>query len=393
MSVLPVLIAGGGIGGLAAAISLARKGIPSTVLERNAGFEEIGAGIQLGPNALAVLDRIGAGDRVRDRLIPVAYLEIRDALEGRRLIRLDLRGRFLERFGAGYGVIHRGDLLTALYETCKASEHIALVPSAQVTGWDELPDRVEARTADGRRWEGRCVIAADGLHSRFRQGIAGDGDPIPSGHATFRCLIAPERMPEHCRVDGAVLWAGPDCHLVHYPLKDRKVYNAVITVNDGSHDVARGEAVSDAQVRRLFDSVGDQARAFLNAGTGWRRWTLRDREPADTWVKGRAALLGDAAHPMLQYAAQGACMAIEDAAVLADRLAGHDDPRAALDDYAATRRDRTARVQRLSRRLATEVYHPRGPAAERRDAMLLGLGEEQLLDHLTWLYTPFGGTV
>jgi salicylate hydroxylase len=393
MSVLPVLIAGGGIGGLAAAVSLARKGIPSTVLERNAGFEEIGAGIQLGPNALAVLDRIGAGDRVRDRLIPVAYLEIRDALEGRRLIRLDLQGPFRERFDAGYGVIHRGDLLTALYETCKASDLIALVPAAQVTGWDERPDRVVARTADGRRWEGRCVIAADGLHSWFRQGIAGDGDSVPSGHATYRCLIPPERMPEHCRVDGAVLWAGPDCHLVHYPLKDRKVYNAVITVNDGSTDVARGEAVSDAQVRRLFDSVGDQARAFLNAGTGWRRWTLRDREPADTWVKGRAALLGDAAHPMLQYAAQGACMAIEDAAVLADRLAEHDDPQSALDHYAATRRDRTARVQRLSRWLATEVYHPGGPAAKRRDAMLLGLGEEQLLDRLTWLYTPFGGTV
>ena len=199
-------------------------------------------------------------------------------------------------------------------------------------------------------------------------------------------------MPEHCRVDGAVLWAGPDCHLVHYPLKDRKVYNAVITVNDGSTDVARGEAVPDAQVRRLFDGVGDRARAFLNAGTGWRRWTLHDREPADTWVKGRAALLGDAAHPMLQYAAQGACMAIEDAAVLADRLAEYDDPQAALDVYAADRRERTARVQRLSRWMATEVYHPGGPSAKRRDAMLLGLDEQRLLDHLTWLYTPFGAT-
>ncbi len=392
MTSLPVLIAGGGIGGLAAAVGLARKGLHSVVLERNPGFEEIGAGIQLGPNALAVLDRIGAGPRVRERLIPVGYLEIRDALEGRRLLRLDLQGAFRRRFSAGYGVIHRGDLLTALYETCRASELITLAPAAEVTDWDERPDRVEARTADGRRWEGRCLIAADGLHSWIRRGIAGDGDPIPSGHATFRCLIAPERMPEHCRVDGAVLWAGPDCHLVHYPLKDRKVYNAVITVNDGSTDVARGEAVPDAQVRRLFDGVGDRARAFLNAGTGWRRWTLRDREPADTWVKGRAALLGDAAHPMLQYAAQGACMAIEDAAVLADRLAEYHDPQAALDVYAADRRERTARVQRLSRWMATEVYHPGGPSAKRRDAMLLGLDEERLLDHLTWLYTPFGAT-
>jgi salicylate hydroxylase len=389
---LPVLIAGGGIGGLATAVSLARKGIHSIVLERNPGFQEIGAGIQLGPNALAVLDRIGAGARVRERLIPVGYLEIRDALEGRRLIRLDLRGAFRRRFSAGYGVIHRGDLLTALYETCRASELIALAPAAEVTGWDERPDHVEARTADGRRWEGRCVIAADGLHSWFRQAIAGDGDPIPSGHATFRCLVPPERMPEHCRIDGAVLWAGPDCHLVHYPLKDRKVYNAVITVNDGSTDVARGETVPDAQVRRLFDSVGDQARAFLNAGSGWRRWTLRDRAPADTWVKGRAALLGDAAHPMLQYAAQGACMAIEDAAVLADRLAEYEDPQAALDVYATERQGRTARVQRLSRWMATEIYHPVGPPARRRDAMLLGLDEERLLDHLTWLYTPFGAT-
>jgi 3-hydroxybenzoate 6-monooxygenase len=392
MSGLPVLIAGGGIGGLATAVALARKGIDSIVLERNPAFDEIGAGIQLGPNALAVLDRIGAGGRVRERLIPVGYLEIRDALEGRRLIRLDLRGAFRERFAAGYGVIHRGDLLKALYETCLASDRILLVPSAEIADWEERPDRVEARGADGRRWNGRCLIAADGLHSRFRQRIVGDGEPIPSGHATFRCLIPPERMPEHCRVDGAVLWAGPDCHLVHYPLKDREVYNAVITVNDGSTDIARGEPVPEADVRRLFDRVGDRARAFLDAGTGWRRWTLRDREPADTWVKGRAALLGDAAHPMLQYAAQGACTAIEDAAVLADRLADDADPGTALDRYAAERRDRTARVQRLSRWLAAEVYHPAAASAKRRDAMLLGLDEERLLDHLTWLYTPFGGT-
>lgn len=391
MTISPVLVAGGGIGGLAAAIGLARKGIRSVVLERDRDFLEIGAGIQLGPNALAVLDRLGAGERVRDRLIPVAFLEIRDAVAGGSLVRLDLHGRFLDRFGAGYGVIHRGDLLRSLHETCLEADLIELVPSAEVTSWEEHADHVEAVTADGRGWRGRCLIAADGLHSRFRRDIVGDGDPVPSGHATFRCLIRSELMPEHCRVDGAVLWAGPGCHLVHYPLRDREVYNAVVTVHDGSTDEARGEAVDDETVRHRFDRVGDRARAFLEAGTGWRRWTLRDREPVDTWVKGRIALLGDAAHPMLQYAAQGACMAIEDAAVLADRLAANDDPAAALDDYAAARRDRTARVQRLSRWMAAEVYHPGGTAAGRRDAMLLDLTEDRLLEHLNWLYTPLGG--
>ncbi|RRS01229.1 FAD-dependent monooxygenase [Glycomyces terrestris] len=391
MTGLPVLVAGGGIGGLAAAVSLARKGIPSLVLERNAAFDEIGAGIQLGPNALAVLDAIGAGARVRERLIPVGHLEIRDALDGRALVRLDLRGAFRERYRAGYGVIHRGDLLRALHESCLESPLVALAVNAEAVDWEERPDRVEVRTADGRRLQGRCVIAADGLHSRFRQAIAGDGEPVPSGHATYRCLIPADRMPAASRVDGAVLWAGPDCHLVHYPLKDRAVYNAVVTVNDGSADTARGEAVPDEEVRARFDRIGAGAAAFLSAGTGWRRWTLRDREPVATWTKGRAALLGDAAHPMLQYAAQGACMAIEDAAALAGHLAAQEDPQAALDGYAAARRERTARVQRLSRWMAAEVYHPAGTAAKRRDAMLLGLSEERLLDHLAWLYTPFGG--
>lgn len=383
-----MLVAGGGIGGLAAAVALAHDGIPSTVLERNPGFVEIGAGIQLGPNALAVLDRIGAGERVRRHLIPVGFLELRDALGDRTLARLDLRGRFLERFPSGYGVIHRGDLLKALHETARSSPLVELVSSAEIADCDELPDGIEAAAADGRRWRGRCLIAADGLRSRFRRRIVGDGEPIPSGHSTFRCLIAPERMPEHCRVDGAVLWAGPDCHLVHYPLRRRRVYNAVVTVNDGSTDTARGEPVPDEEVRRLFARVGGHAKAFLHAGSGWRRWTLSDREPAETWTKGRVALLGDAAHPMLQYAAQGACMAVEDAAVLAERLSVHADPAVALDEYAAARRDRTARVQRLSRWLASEVYHPAGPAAAHRDARLLGLDERRLLEYLTWLYAP-----
>ncbi len=384
------LIAGGGIGGLATALGLAQQGYASLVMEKASRFGEIGAGIQLGPNAFHAFDYLGVGDAARSMAIYVDSLRLMDALSAEEICRIPLDDAFRTRFGNPYAVIHRGDLHGVLLKGCEAHDLIDLRTSSEVIDYDQTGDGVTARLADGERIDGAALIGADGLWSNIRKRVVGDGAPRVSGHTTYRSVIPTELMPEDLRWNAATLWAGPKCHIVHYPLSDWKAFNLVVTYHNDAPEPVAGMPVDKEEVRRGFEHVHDRARQIIDYGNDWKLWVLCDRDPVENWVDGRVALLGDAAHPMMQYFAQGACMAMEDAVCLSAVMADHDgDAIAAFPDYQSRRLVRTARVQLQSRQIGDHIYHPAGAHAQLRNAIMQAKSPDDWYDELQWIY---GGT-
>ena len=391
MAEAPVLVAGGGIGGLAAACGLARAGFSVTVLEKAHALGEIGAGIQLGPNAFHAFDALGVGDRARAMAVYVDSLRLMDALSAEEICRIPLGEAFRARMGNPYAVVHRGELHRVFLEACAASPRVTLRTSAAVAGYAQDGASATAILESGERVTGAALIGADGLWSPVRAQMLGDGAPRVSGHTTYRSVIPVEDMPEALRWNAATLWAGPRCHIVHYPLSGWKSFNLVVTYHNDAPAPVAGKPVTHDEVRRGFEHVAPIARQVIDTGRNWKLWVLCDREPVETWVDGRVALLGDAAHPMLQYMAQGACMAMEDAVALAHEMAAATgDPGRALPAYAARRRLRTARVQLQSRAVGEHIYHPAGAHAALRDAVMRAKTEEDWYDTIGWLYGSNG---
>ncbi|HYM30370.1 MAG TPA: 3-hydroxybenzoate 6-monooxygenase [Candidatus Cybelea sp.] len=383
-------IAGGGIGGLATALGLARKGIPSVVLEKSPELGEIGAGIQLGPNAFHAFDYLGVGDAARAMAVYIDRLRLMDALTAEEIAHIPIDDAFRARFRNPYGVVHRGDLYGVFLRSCQADDLIELRAGSEVTGYDQDGSSVTVSLASGERLRARALIGADGLWSRVRERVVGDGKPRVSGHTTYRSVIPTERMPEDLRWNAATLWAGPRCHIVHYPLSGWKVFNLVVTCHNNAPEPVAGKPVSHDEVMQGFLHVHERARSIIAHGSNWKLWVLCDREPVETWIDGRVVLLGDAAHPMLQYFAQGACMALEDAVCLSHVLEAHGgDVDKAFADYQARRVIRTARVQLQSRAIGEHIYHPDGAHARVRDAIIRSLSPKDWYDRLEWLY---GGT-
>ncbi|MBR1221369.1 3-hydroxybenzoate 6-monooxygenase [Bradyrhizobium sp. U87765 SZCCT0131] len=386
----PVLIAGGGIGGLAAAVGLARKGIRSIVLEKAPALGEIGAGIQLGPNAFHAFDYLGVGEAARGMAVYVDQLRLMDALTAEEITHIDLREAFRSRFKNPYAVVHRGDLHGVFLKTCQADPRIELRVSSEVVGYDQDGSSVTARLASGDTVTGSLLIGADGLWSNIRKKVVNDGAPRVSGHTTYRSVIPTEQMPEDLRWNAATLWAGPKCHIVHYPLSGWKVFNLVVTYHNDAPEPVAGKPVSEEEVMKGFHHVHPRAQNIIRHGKDWKLWVLCDREPVETWIDGRVALLGDAAHPMMQYFAQGACMALEDAVCLSHMLDKYpDDHATALEVYRKQRMVRTARVQLQSRAIGEHIYHPAGAHAVLRNEIMRAKSSEDYYNHLAWLY---GGT-
>ncbi len=390
MSDLPILIAGGGIGGLATAIGLAQKGVASLVLERAPELGEIGAGIQLGPNAFHAFDYLGVGDQARDMAVYIDSLRLMDAMSGSEITRIPLDEGFRTRFGNPYAVIHRGDLHGVFLKACMEHPLVDLRTSAEVADYDQDGSSVTVTLASGERVTGRALIGADGLWSNIRKRLVGDGAPRVSGHTTYRSVIPTEDMPEDLRWNAATLWAGPKCHIVHYPLKGWKLFNLVVTYHNDAPSPEAGVPVTHDEVKIGFQHVNPVAREIIDRGQNWKRWVLCDRDPVENWVDGRVALLGDAAHPMLQYFAQGACMAMEDAVALAAELERTADLETALQNYQRLRRLRTARVQLQSREIGQHVYHPAGAHAALRNAVMQGKTAADWYDAVEWLYGSTG---
>ena len=382
----PIIVAGGGIGGLAAALALAQKGFAVTVLERAERLQEIGAGIQLGPNAFHVFDRLKIGNAARAIAVYIDQLRLMDALSGEEITHIDLTERFRQRFGNPYAVVHRGDLHGIFIGACEAEPTITVRTGCEVVGYEQDGSSVAAILKSGERITGRVLIGADGLKSKIRQQMVDDGAPRIAGHTTYRSVIPTEQMPEDLRWNAAPQWAGATCPLGHYPLSGWKVFNLAITCANDPAEAFAARSVTHEEVLAGFRDVHPRAQAIIHHGRDWKAWVICDRDPIERWSDGRVALLGDAAHPTLQYFAQGACMALEDAVCLAEKLSDRTEPMRALDDYRQARLLRTARVQLQSRELGDHVYHPVGAHALLRNQLMRDMTLEKFCDNLDWLY-------
>jgi salicylate hydroxylase len=387
---LPVLIAGGGIGGLATAMGLAQKGVRSLVLERSAQLGEIGAGIQLGPNAFHAFDYLGVGEAARKMAVYVDALRLMDAMTGDEIARIPLDAPFRRRFKNPYAVIHRGDLHGVFLKACREHPLISLRTRSTVIAYEDRGEEVEAVLESGETVSGAGLIGADGLWSRVRAQMIGDGAPRVTGHTTYRSVIPTQDMPEDLRWNAATLWAGPKCHIVHYPLSGWKQFNLVVTYHNDAPEPVAGKPVGADEVMLGFRHIADRARQIIEHGRDWKLWVLCDRDPILNWSQGRVTLLGDAAHPTLQYMAQGACMAMEDAVCLSHEVAAaNGDLAVAFEAYRRRRVHRTARVQLQSRLIGDHIYHPAGAHASLRNTMMRTMTSEDYYDSLQWLY---GGT-
>lgn len=385
-----IIVAGGGIGGVSAAMGMANLGYKVVVLEQAETFGEIGAGIQIGPNAFHAMDYLGVGDRGRAQAVYIDKLIMMDGLTGEEVAHIDVDESFRRRFKNPYAVIHRADLHNVFLEACRAHENVTLVNRQAVTGYENAPGGVRVFTASGQVFEGAAAIGADGIRSRLRAQMTGGDELKLSGHVAYRAVLKIEEMPEDLRWNAATLWGAPKCHMVHYPLQGWKTFNLVATfVTDIAH-VGSNEPGDRDEILQRFGHIAPRARKLLEVPKSWRRWVLGDRDPIDAWVDGRVALLGDAAHPMHQYFAQGACMALEDSVMLAHQLEKHGgDIDGAFAAYQAARIVRAYRVVLSSRLIGKHIYHAEGVERLIRNSVLGAKTQQQFCDGLEWLY---GGT-
>ncbi len=342
------ILIGGGIGGLAAALALARRGVSVTVLERSPVLGEAGAGLQLGPNATRVLFGLG----LREPLLAKAFIpeaaEIRAASDQRLLLRTALGALAEDRWGAPYLQLHRADLQVLLHEAVLAAGcEVRLGATVVAVEQDDI--RVRVILSDAAVIEADFAVGADGVRSGVRQSLFGDGAPRFTGQVAWRGMVATDRLSPGAVPPVAGIWAGPGRHFVHYYVRGGQAVNFVGVVERDWREESWTEPGDPRDLQADFAGWPAVVTAICAAATTPFRWALFDRPPLPAWTRGRVTLLGDAAHPMLPFLAQGAAMAIEDAAVLAHRVAGTPDLPDALRAYAQDRRPRTSRVQAASR--------------------------------------------
>ena len=380
-----ILVAGGGIGGLAAALALAQKGLRVRVLEKAAEFGEIGYGIQMGPNVARMLDRLGVLKTLEPSSVFPEALIFADALTNEELSRIALGKRFLERYRYRYFVIHRRDLHGGLLEACRQHGGIALEASRGVKNFSQGNGHVLVTCENGAEIEGAALIGAEGLWSPTRQAVVGDGAPRQAGHYVYRGVVPEAQIVDRSRIDTMTIWGGPDLHLVQYRLRGGTVMNNVATIASRRFRGGEKDAGAPDELEDMFSRTHPSVRDNLRYVSRERNWVLHDRDPVTNWTSGRVTLLGDAAHPTLQYLAQGAQMAIEDAVVLAEKVAAAaGDYNRAFLAYQRERMNRSARVV-LSSRFFGEWFHVDGGARELRNELARGRDPENPWE-ADWLY-------
>jgi salicylate hydroxylase len=386
-----VIIAGAGIGGLVAALALAQRGFRVALFDQTQRLEEAGAGIQLSPNASRILIALGLEPQLRQHVVAPEELRVMNARTERVLARAPLAGFVEKRFGAPYWVIHRADLQAVLIEAVRASPQIAVHFGTRVEDFAVHPNGVTVSVVSSERAgeeRGMALIGADGLWSSVRQRVGRRGEPRFARYTAWRALALAEAVPVEFRAPTVNLWLGRLAHLVHYPVRSGSLINIVAIIRDDWRDpgwTARGDR-AELLARYPVGIWPEKTRALLAAPQNWGKWALYDRPPFSPWGKGSVTLLGDAAHPMLPYLAQGAAAAIEDAAVLARRLAEMpDNPARAMGQYERDRRRRTGRMQRAARRNGW-VYHMGGAEAFLRTLAMLAMGGRRILTRYGWLY-------
>jgi len=383
-----VLIAGGGIGGLASALACAQRGVSVQLIERAAQLSEVGAGIQIGPNVTRILQAWGLGEALAQVAAFPKQLQARDAQTGQVLGTLPLGERAQSRYGAPYATIHRADLQGILHRAAQAAG-VDMRLGQTVHGWRETASGVEVNTADGPSVQAGALIGADGVWSAVRQQLLGDAPARFTGHLAYRALVTQADFPAHLRSDQVTVWMGPRLHVVHYPVRSGQWLNLVAIVHGDKpiQDQDWDQVGHTQSLMQAMGAVGRDLHARLASVPAWRQWALHDRAPlsgAMQMAQGRVALLGDAAHPMRPYLAQGAGMAIEDAQVLAQSLCtGGASVPEQLKSYAQARWARNARVQARAIRNG-RIFHAQGAVALGRNLSMRIMGE-RVMD-VPWLY-------
>jgi len=386
----PILIVGGGLGGLTTALTLAQRGGAVRVLEGAPQFGAIGYGIQFGPNVFHVFDRLGLSEGVMAIADFPKALLLMDALDGKELIRFPTGPSFRARFKYPYIVVHRIDVHNVLLDACRANDAIDLVADAAVTSFEDCGDSIVVKTADGRDFSGAAIVAADGFRSMFRAELIGDGEPRPTGYVAFRTIVPMAELKADVPRDCVALWGGPGMHVVHYPLRHGTEFNIVAVFRTATHAEKGDVASYRAELDRTYRNAHPAMRALIGMlDLRWRR-AVADRDPVRHWHRGRIVLLGDAAHAPLQSFAQGAGMAIEDGLCLGELIAAADgDVTAAFKRFEAARILRTARLQLESRTLWDFYHLDEGLARDVRNATIADWDEVHLFDCLSWLYDGF----
>jgi salicylate hydroxylase len=378
-----VFIAGAGIAGLTLALSLARSGSPIVILEREPDVSAFGAGLQISPNARRILDRLGLGDEIAANALEPDGIAVYHGRDSRPFTTLALGPRMRERFGAPYAVMHRADLNRILHKACRRFANIDLQ-----LGVDQISVRneedgvlVSSPTLDrlGRSGNGRVFIGADGVHSPTRRLVLKGPDARATGRTAWRALVPVDALPAGFSLSHTALFLSRRWHLVAYPLPTRGVVNLALFAPDARTGAPSGPAI---RAPRQSDSI---ARQLIAAADGqWTPWPLYSVETPN-WHQGAIGLIGDAAHAMLPFQAQGAAMTIEDAAVLG-ALLGSDEPAvSALARYSALRQSRVRRVQQVSRRNG-KIFHMGRPLSYARDLVMRAQGPDRQVESLAWLY-------
>jgi salicylate hydroxylase len=383
---MTIAIAGGGIAGLAAAIALAGAERGVVVFEQAEGFAEAGAGVQIGPNGVRALQRLGAWEALAPRTVEPRRIVVRDALSGRRLNEIALGQTFAERYGAPYRVAHRGDLLAALLATARAVPGVELRTGVAVTGFDARHDAVAVHLEAGDPFGAEALIGADGLHSAVRSKLLGATPPDYAGHVLYRALVSMEAVPGAVQRDCVALWLYPGGHVVHYPVCAGASMNIVVAGERDSVAEGCGAPAAAADVLACVAQAVPQLTALIEAPQDWRRWPAADRPAAPRWGEGAVTLIGDAAHPALPYLAQGAVMALEDAVVLGHWVGTEPALPDAFRAYERQRGPRVARLASLSRRQG-RIYHLRQPLRLARNAVMSAMPSDLFLGQLDWLYS------
>lgn len=381
-----VAVLGGGIGGLATALALAKHGIPAHVMERRAAFETEGAGIQIGPNGTRILADLGVAERLEPHVGKPYMIHVRDAARAETLARLPLGQWIADRHGAPYWVAHRADLHDALREVARQSPLVTMSLGFCAEAIADTGAGVSVRDQAGHSVEARCLIAADGIRSQVRASNFGASAPFYAGKSAARAVIAYDDLPKSLRENATAIWLAPGAHVVHYPLRGSSEVAIVFVRDEHQPSEDWNTEVPREWVLENTGRFAEALRMLLEAPKQWRKWALYELAPLPTWAKGRIALLGDAAHPTLPFLAQGGVLALEDASVIAREIAARpSDPVAALAAYDRARRSRATRVVAQARRNG-QIYHLKGSMALARDVAMRLTPPERLMARYDWIY-------
>ena len=368
----PFLIVGGGIAGLAAGLGLARIGKPAHILEKTPDFEEVGAGLQLGPNAVRALQWLGAWDAVAPHCVSPAEIQVRDGISGNILQRIPLGANFEKQFGAPYRVAHRADLQNGLLESARSKPSVELRNNAEVTNVSIAETTLSLKS--GETLTGEAIIAADGVHSEIRKLLIGQPGKNAVGHMLHRGLAPIASIPASVNIDVVTLWLFPGGHVVHYAVSNWRHFNIVAAVEE-----------PEISLWTAFQGACQPLADILDLKIDWTKWPALDFDTARNWNRNRTVLIGDAAHASLPYLAQGAAMALEDACVLANTIKNTIELELALQKFADLRFKRTGAIQKRSRQLG-RIYHAKGALRVARNTALKIMPPRSFMRRHSWIY-------